>query len=209
MNPEKTTPNRQRKPQQTRSQKRVNHILDVAEQLFIDQGYDQTTTRAIAAQAQVPIGSLYQFFPDKNAIVRAIAQRYFAQQYQLFVTLHRQLSTAPIAVYVEQVVDAFDQFTTDHPGYQAILEQVIDFMTVADASQLDEFDQQILAELTHFLAQRNATLPNHKCEIIALTILKTVNELLWLSLTRDEEFRQALVDETKRLITSYLQSYCV
>jgi len=60
-----------RKPRQARSQERVNRILDVAEKLFASQGYAATTTNAIAAQAQVPIGSLYQFFPDKTAILKA------------------------------------------------------------------------------------------------------------------------------------------
>jgi AcrR family transcriptional regulator len=207
MIPEEASTNRRRKPQQARSQERVNHILDMAEQLFIEAGYNQTTTRAIAARANVPVGSLYQFFPDKTAVVRAIAQRYFELQYQLFVTLHAQLAQAPIDLYVEHMVDAFDQFANDYPGYQAILEQAIDFMTVADASRWDEYDQQILTELAQFLSQRNPTLPNSKCEVIAITILKTTNELLWLSLTRDEAFRRELVAETKRITTAYLQTY--
>jgi AcrR family transcriptional regulator len=64
------------KPQQARSQARVDRILDVAERLFTTEGYNATTTNAIAAQAGVPIGSLYQFFPDKNAIIGALAERY-------------------------------------------------------------------------------------------------------------------------------------
>lgn len=55
-----------RQPKQARSQERVHHILDVAEQLFIELGYEQTTTRAIATRAEVPVGSLYQFFQTKK-----------------------------------------------------------------------------------------------------------------------------------------------
>ena len=65
-----------RKPVQARSQERVRRILDVAEDLFATQGYAATTTKEIAAQSQIPIGSLYQFFPNKAAIVQALFVRY-------------------------------------------------------------------------------------------------------------------------------------
>lgn len=196
-----------RQPKQARSQERVHHILDVAEQLFIEVGYNQTTTRAIASRAEVPVGSLYQFFPDKEAIVKALANRYFEQEYHLFVQLHAELAEAPIAVYIDRMIDAFDQFATDYPGYRAVLEQLIDLMTVADINSLDDYDQMILKELAHFLKRRNSSLDTAKCELIATTVVKAANELLWLSLTRDRTFREQLVAETKTLIAAYLQTY--
>ncbi|EKQ71283.1 transcriptional regulator [Leptolyngbyaceae cyanobacterium JSC-12] len=196
-----------RQPKQARSQERVNRILDVAEQLFIEVGYDQTTTRAIATRAEVPVGTLYQFFPDKEALLKALADRYFEQEYRLFVQLHAAMADAPIAEYVDRVVDAFDQFATDHPGYRAVLNHLIDLMTVADARNLDEYDQQILVAFAQFLAQRNASLTPEKCELIAMTAIKVVNELLWLSHTRDRTFRIQLIAETKTLLTAYLQTY--
>jgi AcrR family transcriptional regulator len=198
-----------RQPKQARSQERVHHILDVAEQLFIELGYDTVTTRAIATRAQVPIGSLYQFFPDKEAILKALANRYFEQQYHLFVRLHGELADAPIAVYVDCMVDAFDQFATNHSGYRAVLEQLINLMSAAEISTLDEYDQQILNELTHFFKRRNSSLGQAKCELIATLLLKTVSELLWLSLTRDRLFREQVIAETKTLIAAYLQTYQV
>lgn len=67
-----------RHSRQAHSQERVNQILDVAKQMFITEGYNATTTNAIAAKANVSIGSLYQFFPDKEAIVQALTSRYVA-----------------------------------------------------------------------------------------------------------------------------------
>ncbi|MCU0525845.1 MAG: TetR/AcrR family transcriptional regulator, partial [Elainella sp. Prado103] len=196
-----------RQPKQTRSQERVHHILDVAERLFIELGYEQTTTRSIATEAEVPVGSLYQFFPDKTAIVRALANRYFEQEYRMFVQLHAEVSQDEIATYVDRMIDAFGQFAEDHPGYRAVLGQLIDLMTVADASQMNEYDQLILAGLINFLSQRNPGLSATRCELIATTVFKVANELLWLSWTRDRSERQDWIAEAKRMITAYLQTY--
>lgn len=198
-----------RQPQQTRSQERVHHILDVAEQLFIELGYEQTTTRAIATRASVPVGSLYQFFPDKVAIVRALANRYFEQEYRMFVQLHAELIDAEIATYIDRMIDAFEQFADEHPGYCAVLGQLIDLMTVADASTLNEYDQLMLVGLADFLSRRNPQLDAARCELIATTTFKAASELLWLALIRDRSQRQALIAETKTLLTAYLQTYKV
>jgi AcrR family transcriptional regulator len=196
-----------RQPKQLRSQERVHHILDIAEQLFIELGYEQTTTRAIATRAEVPVGSLYQFFPDKEAIVRALANRYFEQEYRMFVQLHAELAEVEISLYVDRMIDAFVQFADDYPGYRAVLGQLIDLVTVADANRMNEFDQLMLTGLADFLSRRNIDLDAARCELITTTVFKAANELLWLAFTRSPAQRQALVAETKTLITAHLQTY--
>jgi AcrR family transcriptional regulator len=196
-----------RQPKQVRSQERVHHILDAAEQLFIELGYEQTTTRAIAARAKVPVGSLYQFFPDKVAIVRALADRYFEQEYHMFVQLHAELVDEEIATYIDRMIDAFEQFADERPGYRAVLGQLLDLMTVADANVLNDYDQSMLEGLADFLSQRNSELDAVQCRLIATTVFKTSSELLWLAFTCDRPQRQALITEAKTMITAYLQTY--
>jgi AcrR family transcriptional regulator len=65
-----------RVPQQARGAQRITKILDAADELFAETGYEAATTNAIAARANTSIGSLYQFFPNKEAIFTALAQRY-------------------------------------------------------------------------------------------------------------------------------------
>jgi AcrR family transcriptional regulator len=66
-------------PKQSRGQRRVEHILRSAEALFAEIGFDNATTNAIALRAGVSIGSLYQFFSSKEAILATMAERYLAQ----------------------------------------------------------------------------------------------------------------------------------
>ncbi|EKU99924.1 transcriptional regulator [Leptolyngbya sp. PCC 7375] len=197
-----------RQPKQARSQERVQHILDAAEQLFLEVGYESTTTRAIAARAKVSVGSLYQFFPDKKAILKALAIRYMQTQYQRFLDLHTpDTVTLTLRSYVDRMIDVFDQFYTDYPGSRAIFEQLLDTITWSAIEKIDDFEYQVINELARFFHTRKPSLSITKCERIAMVITKTITELLWLSLSGDQEFRQELVAETKLLTLSYLQQY--
>jgi AcrR family transcriptional regulator len=65
-----------RQPQQKRSRERVERILSAAKELIARGGSDVMKMGELAEKAAVPIGSLYQFFPDKAAVVRTLAERY-------------------------------------------------------------------------------------------------------------------------------------
>jgi AcrR family transcriptional regulator len=65
-----------RAPSQKRSRERVERILAVASVLIADQGSDALRMGEVAEKAGISIGSLYQYFPDKGAIIRTLAERY-------------------------------------------------------------------------------------------------------------------------------------
>ncbi len=68
-----------RKPVQQRSRERLERIVAVATELIAADGGDQLKMSEVAARAGVSIGSLYQYFPDKAAILRTLAERYGAE----------------------------------------------------------------------------------------------------------------------------------
>jgi AcrR family transcriptional regulator len=201
------TPGMRRQPRQARSQERVKQILDVAEQMFIADGYGAVTTNAIAQSAKVPIGSLYQFFPDKEAIVQALAMRYTDQLHQRFAELDSADPTnLPLSVYVDRMIDATDRFFTDYPGYHAIFIQVQGI--VPELAEIeDAADAQLIQDLATSLSQYDSGLDSMDYEAIAFVLVKAIGTLLWLSLSQEQSFRQRLVTETKRFTLNYLQSY--
>jgi AcrR family transcriptional regulator len=68
-----------REPNQRRSRERVEGILVAAAALIAEKGSDAMRMGEVAAKAGVSIGSLYQYFPDKAAIIRRLAERYNAE----------------------------------------------------------------------------------------------------------------------------------
>ncbi|WP_421121096.1 TetR/AcrR family transcriptional regulator [Aquihabitans daechungensis] len=75
------------RPRQARSAARVELLLDVAEEVFEEVGYDAATTNLVALRAGVPVGTLYRWFPDKAALAEALTDRYLDR----LVTLYTEL----------------------------------------------------------------------------------------------------------------------
>jgi AcrR family transcriptional regulator len=67
-----------KRPRQTRSTETVDRILTAAARIFDERGYRATTTNHVAAEAGVSIGSLYQYFPNKDALLVALAEQHLS-----------------------------------------------------------------------------------------------------------------------------------
>jgi AcrR family transcriptional regulator len=66
-------------PRQARSQATVGAILDAAARVLVERGYAATNTNLVAELAGVSVGSLYQYFPNKDALIAALHQRHTRQ----------------------------------------------------------------------------------------------------------------------------------
>jgi AcrR family transcriptional regulator len=110
-------PRLRRVPRQARSRERLARMLDAAEELLVAEGPAALTTTRVAAAAGVSVGSLYQYLPDKEAIVEALAGRYLAE----FEALMEELAAhAPFEDPVGTLIDAFAARYRERPGYRAL-----------------------------------------------------------------------------------------
>jgi AcrR family transcriptional regulator len=193
-----------RKPKQARSLERVNRILDVAEAIFVEQGYAAATTKEIAAVAGVPIGSLYQFFPDKEAILQALAERYtdlLNQELQGFET--EAMLALPLSEYLQRLIEGINTFFTDSPGYRAVFVEITTIMPETEEAG----DQQLIQTMTRILPKLNPAFSPEDCDAISFVLVKAIGNLLWIASRQAPAFRQRLVQETQQLALNYLQSY--
>ena len=74
-------------PKQARSLETVNRLLDAAEQLLEEEGLDAATVPAIAHRAGVSVGVVYRRFPDKDALLRAVWERFLARKREQSMTV--------------------------------------------------------------------------------------------------------------------------
>lgn len=80
-----------KRPVQRRSVETVERICVAAARIFDERGYHATTTNHIAEAAGVSVGSLYQYFPNKDALLVALAERHLAEATPAFEERLRRL----------------------------------------------------------------------------------------------------------------------
>ena len=78
-------------PSQERSRQTVERILNAATRIFHEQGYAGTTTNDIADEADLSIGSLYQYFPNKDALLAALTKRHITSTTSSLVAMIGEL----------------------------------------------------------------------------------------------------------------------
>ncbi len=109
-----------RVPSQARSQARVGRLLDAAERIILRDGIDALSTHRIAAEAGVPIGTVYQFFADKQGVVDALARSYIEGSEQVMSRLLSAASGTHWSDLVSTVIDAFVARYRSKPAYRVL-----------------------------------------------------------------------------------------
>ncbi|TPI45662.1 TetR/AcrR family transcriptional regulator [Mesorhizobium sp. B2-9-1] len=105
-----------RSPSQQRSRERVERMLAAASALIAEQGSDAMRMGEVAERAGVSIGSLYQFFPDKRAIVWALAERYTAESQACISAALKDVSDAEgLRRSFSELVDIYYQLFLAEP----------------------------------------------------------------------------------------------
>ena len=103
-------------PRQARSRATIEIILETAARILGERGWSATTTNAVAETAGVSIGSLYQYFPNKLALVEAVRRRHFDE---VLAVLHAATdATTPrvrrIAAFVDGMITVHRRFPAAH-----------------------------------------------------------------------------------------------
>lgn len=102
---------------QARSRERLRRVLDAADEVLAGEGPDAFTTTRVADAAGVSIGSIYRFFPDKAAIVEALAVRYWSDFEDLVAGVAEADEAQPLDDPVGAVLDVLVAGFRARPGF--------------------------------------------------------------------------------------------
>ncbi|WP_084473966.1 TetR/AcrR family transcriptional regulator, partial [Deinococcus pimensis] len=110
-----------RMPRQVRSRRMVAAILEAAALVFVEVGYENASTNHIAQRAGVSVGSLYQFFPNKGALLATLQAQWTERLGQaLDVTLGRS-EHRDLGGIVDDVLDVHANLNASPPGLLGLL----------------------------------------------------------------------------------------
>jgi AcrR family transcriptional regulator len=107
-------------PTQARSRERLWRVLDAADHVLAQEGPGAFTTTRIAEAAGIPVGSVYRYFPDKQAIVEALAVRYWSDFEDLVAAAAEIDEREPLQDPGAVVLDALAAGFRSRPGFLAL-----------------------------------------------------------------------------------------
>jgi AcrR family transcriptional regulator len=189
---------------QARGQVRINQLLDAADAVFAELGYERATTNAICKQACVSPGTLYQFFHHKQAIAEALATRYLERLPETHQAAFDVASAqAPLADLIAHIVDPFISLHRQGPGLEALLTgSVISDELTATIHGLNQHVAKSLAEL--FRARRPQV---NRADInrAAATSVQLFKALLHAAVTGTPKQQKEGIQELKTVLFRYLE----
>lgn len=188
-----------RRPVQARSRERVNSILSHAASIFHELGVDATSMSSIARQSDMSLASLYRYFPNKTAIVKAIAEDHVGK---METALRDRLETLDLMDAVDVLIDQFYEFYRTEPAYSAIWSGV---ESIPELRELDvrelysharDMDARLRRECPHIPEDRRWT--------ASLMLPRSAATVLRLAATMPDAQARLMISELKCMARAYL-----
>ncbi|HEY7176400.1 MAG TPA: TetR/AcrR family transcriptional regulator [Micromonosporaceae bacterium] len=178
-------------------------MLDACAELVDEIGYEALTTTLLAERAGVAIGSIYQFFPDKRAVVQALTIRNLETYLE---RLSGRLSASTFTYWWDGVDAGIDEYIDLHrtvPGFRTL-----HFGNVVDVHLLDEErdNNAVIASALVGLLVADLDLQGGPNVEFAVTIaVEAADALIQMAFRRDPNGDPRVLAEAKSLIREYLQ----
>jgi AcrR family transcriptional regulator len=192
-----------RQPVQQRSAKRVERMVEACASLIDEVGYDGVTTTLIAERAGVAVGSLYQFFPDKRAVVQSLTMRNLEK---FMETITARFATTVLEHWWDAVDSIFDVYVAMHREVPAFSR--LHFGDVVDMRLLDDQrdNNAVISDRLSELIAAKFGIPLHELQLPISIAVEAADGVLKLAFRRDPAGDPDVLAEAKELVRGYLSS---
>jgi AcrR family transcriptional regulator len=198
----RTTP--RKRPRQARSRATVDSVLEATARVLVKRGFDGLTTNLVAAAAGVSIGSIYQYFPNKEALVGALIEKHVEDMTALCLSELARVAQLPMAQAIRSVIELMIRAHAVQPELHRVLtEQVPRVGRMARLREIEALAHRMVAGL---LAARRAELAIDDPDLAAFVLVSSIEAIthraaLFSTGLLDDP---RLVDETCTMVRRYL-----
>jgi AcrR family transcriptional regulator len=189
-------------PQRQRGRERVTSLLDAATACFVEKGYEAATMTEIATRAGSAIGSLYQFFPTKEALAHALMADYtqsLQQHLQKLATHAGDWSDDELGAQLIRLLVAFRR---RHPAFAVLAESVAALPTLRSLA----IRQHLREGLQQLLGQRVPDLAPAELRAASVVVLQLMKAAVALSAEAGLGGRKAALEQLELSLQLYLRS---
>jgi AcrR family transcriptional regulator len=203
--PKRARINPRKSPRQTRSQATVDALLEAGARVLREDGFEKASVNRIAGVAGVSVGSLYQYFPSKDALVAAIVKRHYERMLDAFHKNLFDFGQLPVEQAARAVVRrTFEAYAIDPALLLVIVDEVPQFGLY---SRSREFDMMLAEALKTYLRFHAALVRPSNLDLAVKILMKSVEAVAQAVIVDDPALlaSEELVDEVTHLILGYLR----
>jgi AcrR family transcriptional regulator len=193
---------KRRVPRQKRAAERVERILAAACELLAESGYDRLTTNHVAERAEVPVGSVYQYFSNKEGLLIEICDRHTERVVTLLDEKIAGLGAGPIPPAVRTFVREMLELHAEDPA----LHQVIYANAPLLEDKVRDLGGEAAMRVSAWLSLHEARVRPSDLDLAGFLLARAVEAITHVAVReRPEELSTgALEDEIVALILGYL-----
>lgn len=201
-------PTRPRKhASQERSRATVDALIEATARILVKEGFDKASTNRIAQVAGVSIGSLYQYFPCKEALMAALIDRHNQEINQVVRDELAQAANESLAQGVRRLVAMAVKAHRVNPRLHRVLAEQIP--RVGKLGNIEAFSRENLALFRDYLENHRDEIRTVDLELAAFVCVTSIEALTHNAVLHHPgifsgEAMEALIDEGARLVAGYL-----
>ncbi|HTE79856.1 MAG TPA: TetR/AcrR family transcriptional regulator [Reyranella sp.] len=200
-----TTP--RKSASQKRSQATVETLLDATARVLTREGYDRASTNRIAAVAGVSVGSLYQYFPNKEALVATLVARHNREMLQLLRDALEKVPSRDLATTMRELVRAtVDAHLVDPALHRIFAEQV---PRMGQLAKIEALQRETFLLIRAYLEERRNEISvrdlDSATSICVTTVEALTHEFVIDKPEAPEADQNGFIEEVTRLVVGYLQ----
>ena len=199
----RTTP--RKKAVQARSQATVEVILAATARILKKDGYDRASTNRIALAAGVSVGSLYQYFPSKEALVAALIEKHMNEMRAVVHEAFARLAGATLEDAAREMVELMVKAHAVDPRlHKVLVEQV---PRVGRLEHVHAIEDDVLTITRAYLEARKEELGIENTEVAAFIVVHAIEALTHRAVLMRPELldEPAFIDDVTRLVVGYLR----
>lgn len=194
-------------PRQARSKALVTAILDATAQVLVERGYAGSNTNLIASRAGVSIGSVYQYFPNKDSLIAALRERHATDLYDTLDAVLTRRNPQSLEEKLSAIVHGWMLAHQLEPDLHRVVEQEFPFFERAHQDQIPIY-RTIVERVRQLLEEHREQLLPDNLDLATWMVLQTIESLIHAATTTTPlpvHQPAAIEQQIVEMLTRYLQ----
>lgn len=200
--------NPRKRASQERSRATVDALVEATARILVRDGFDRASTNRIAEEAGVSVGSLYQYYPGKEALVVAVIERHNRDLMKIVRAALAEIADQPLETGTRKLVAAAVQAHRLDPNLHRVLAEQIP--RTGRLEDVETFNRETYGLFRTYLEDRREEVRTPDLDLAAFVCVTSIEALTHTAVLHRSEFLSdeavgTLVDEATRLVLRYLQ----